>query len=548
MGRSSASLARNWFLLGCFTALSLVFILEVGARLFFVFVNRQPLMTSPNFDWGLVQQRDPDLLWSVMPNKEFELPQSPGGGAGGPRVFFIRTNELGMRNPALVPKGGRFRIVALGDSTTFGVGVEEEEAWPAQLQALLDGAGKNVEVINAGFPGSTSYQGLRFLEKNVSTLEPDVVVATYGRNDGALSPFSDSEIARMARKHTFWDLVTMPMERKERHGTRLSPEEFLHALLQIRQVCVRHGTALVVLKWPSRAELSDAPNPLPSYLPVIEAAARMTGTPMLDLTEDIRRDPQDFYVDDVHATPAGCRVVARRVADILAAEFKRGMGAAWFEAQAARAAALEEQGGVEGALDLYSLLNRLNPASGEIALCLAQSLERQGDIASAREVCRRAIAHQPEDAALHRFLVSSLAAYGTGPNDLELCRSIVQEEPENWLAWALFGTALSGREDSVAAIDAYLQATALNPLNAALEEVLGKLCLRQQDIPAAILHLRRSLTLNPESAQVRPFLIQALCEARDYDAARREVEESIRAGVAVSPPVLELLARQPAPD
>jgi acyl-CoA thioesterase-1 len=47
-------------------------------------------------------------------------------------------------------------IVALGDSLTAGLGVDETAAYPALLQRKLNGAGYHVNVVNAGISGETS--------------------------------------------------------------------------------------------------------------------------------------------------------------------------------------------------------------------------------------------------------------------------------------------------------------------------------------------------------------------------------------------------------
>ena len=47
-------------------------------------------------------------------------------------------------------------IVALGASNTYGRGVGRNEAYPAQLEALLRAKGHNVHVINAGINGDTT--------------------------------------------------------------------------------------------------------------------------------------------------------------------------------------------------------------------------------------------------------------------------------------------------------------------------------------------------------------------------------------------------------
>ena len=74
-------------------------------------------------------------------------------------------------------------IVAMGDSLTEGLGVAEEQAYPAQLQEKLLDAGYNYKVVNAGISGETS-SGARSRVSWVLTLEPDILILETGANDG----------------------------------------------------------------------------------------------------------------------------------------------------------------------------------------------------------------------------------------------------------------------------------------------------------------------------------------------------------------------------
>jgi acyl-CoA thioesterase-1 len=77
----------------------------------------------------------------------------------------------------------RPRIVAFGDSLTAGLGLLEQEAYPAVLQRRIDAAGYPFEVVNAGVSGDTTAGGLRRLDW---ALEGDVkvVIVAFGGNDG----------------------------------------------------------------------------------------------------------------------------------------------------------------------------------------------------------------------------------------------------------------------------------------------------------------------------------------------------------------------------
>jgi acyl-CoA thioesterase I len=74
-------------------------------------------------------------------------------------------------------------IAAVGDSLTAGLGVNEEEAYPALLERKLREKGYPWRVINAGISGETSSGVLSRLAW-VLKLRPDIVILETGANDG----------------------------------------------------------------------------------------------------------------------------------------------------------------------------------------------------------------------------------------------------------------------------------------------------------------------------------------------------------------------------
>jgi acyl-CoA thioesterase I len=85
--------------------------------------------------------------------------------------------------PIPAPTETPIRLVAMGDSLTEGLGVDPEQAYPAQLARKLEAEGHNVEVINAGISGETSSGALSRVDWLLS-LDPDVVILATGGNDG----------------------------------------------------------------------------------------------------------------------------------------------------------------------------------------------------------------------------------------------------------------------------------------------------------------------------------------------------------------------------
>ncbi|MCP4659226.1 MAG: arylesterase [bacterium] len=74
-------------------------------------------------------------------------------------------------------------VVFLGDSLTAGLGLGEEQAFPARIAESLHAEGTPVRVVNAGVSGDTTAGGLRRLDWLLRQ-EPDVLVVGLGANDG----------------------------------------------------------------------------------------------------------------------------------------------------------------------------------------------------------------------------------------------------------------------------------------------------------------------------------------------------------------------------
>ena len=74
-------------------------------------------------------------------------------------------------------------VVFLGDSLTAGLGLDQDQAYPALLGERLGRAGDRVRVLNAGVSGDTTAGGLRRLDWLLRQ-HPAVLVVCLGANDG----------------------------------------------------------------------------------------------------------------------------------------------------------------------------------------------------------------------------------------------------------------------------------------------------------------------------------------------------------------------------
>lgn len=97
-------------------------------------------------------------------------------------------NSLGLRGPEIQANkpDDVFRIIVLGDSVTYGLNVDADEAFPALVEKQLEEQrinGKRVEVINAGVPAYTTYNELHFYKDMLRDLSPDLVILGFCMND-----------------------------------------------------------------------------------------------------------------------------------------------------------------------------------------------------------------------------------------------------------------------------------------------------------------------------------------------------------------------------
>ncbi|MEE9270717.1 MAG: SGNH/GDSL hydrolase family protein, partial [Candidatus Krumholzibacteria bacterium] len=132
-------------------------------------VHLQPKQTT-------VFVKDEDLGWKLRPNTVDEW-----------KGVTVRINGKGLRGPELEYEkpAGKTRILYLGDSVTFGFGLEDyAQSFPYAVEPKLQRAfGADVETINAGVGGYSPWQELVYLRKEGIRYDPDLVVVGFVLND-----------------------------------------------------------------------------------------------------------------------------------------------------------------------------------------------------------------------------------------------------------------------------------------------------------------------------------------------------------------------------
>jgi hypothetical protein len=207
-----------------------------------------------------------------------------------PQEFFVtyNFNALGCRGRNFeIPRPEKtFRILALGDSYTLGVGVHERDTFTARLERLLSNKTNQIsgtstyEVINGGVSGySTKDERLSF-ELVYSMYSPQVVLLVMVFNDDVSGPDEVrlgyfTPIGKYEKLSNLWLLL-------QDFRLRRPPPDFsmsVNELLKLNDSCRRNGAKLGVVVFRNSMRF-DAFNQL---LKAVQEGTKGTGIPVLDL-------------------------------------------------------------------------------------------------------------------------------------------------------------------------------------------------------------------------------------------------------------------------
>lgn len=125
---------------------------------------------------------------------------------------------------------GAATIVALGASNTFGKGVARNQAYPAQLEAILRAKGANIRVVNAGINGDTTEGMLQRLGRTVPNGTSAVILQPGGNDRRKGLPDRTAEIqSRLSARGIPVIMIPNGMFRGLPHqpdGQHLTPEGY----------------------------------------------------------------------------------------------------------------------------------------------------------------------------------------------------------------------------------------------------------------------------------------------------------------------------------
>ena len=311
---------------------------------------------------------DPELDFILTPNRSSLI-------ANPEWKMQVVTNTLGLREREFDIKGPEERrLLILGDSFTFGMGVAAEEAYPRVMEQQLRAAGfPNVMVINGGMPGYGTRQSEILFERIVERALPDAVLLgffvgndffdnlrlnRYQMVDGYLALASrrgtrlsltqwlqipvETKVALRTRSHLYtalmnaWSSIIVAAgwaDTYEIYRQDLSPEMIEaismtgEAFARLAGACRARNLPFGILILPEGRvaaglpRISDYSFDRPSA--IVRDLASTHGHSVLDLTDTLAQRDDLYYPVDRHWNVSGHRVVSQLVTDaLLQGEFR----------------------------------------------------------------------------------------------------------------------------------------------------------------------------------------------------------------------------------
>ncbi len=149
------------------------------------------LVASDGGRLDIITEREFDVGFINRPNAHYQVNNKYRSG----RVLINSWGYREARDVSPEKTPNEFRILCLGDSSTFGVGLDQNQTYPARLQMILDkrNNGRIYKVYNGGRSAYSSFNLIRFLEKHGAATKPDIITISVGFADYSYKNIPDKD-------------------------------------------------------------------------------------------------------------------------------------------------------------------------------------------------------------------------------------------------------------------------------------------------------------------------------------------------------------------
>jgi lysophospholipase L1-like esterase len=280
---------------------------------------------------------------------------APGGSSSFSTTEFTHfreINSLGFTGGEFIhaKASGEYRIAALGDSFTEGIGTSADTTWVKVAEARLAErySARRITSLNAGVSGSDPYFAYMVLKEKVQPFHPDLVIVAINISDvndlivrGGSERFQpDGTVSYSTRPtwerlyglsyiwraivhevlgYTFLFVKSRDFPARERKAVRLLGV----ALESIRDFCRAHGMDLLIISHPHQGQVEQGSYGRPAYDELMRRLEREPDLRFVDLLKYYlqhgiitKETATEFYWPlDYHHNTKGYRVMGEAIAE-----------------------------------------------------------------------------------------------------------------------------------------------------------------------------------------------------------------------------------------
>ncbi len=283
-------------------------------------------------------EADPQLYWKLKPDQDCytKIGRKP-----------VHINSHGTRGPdfQIEKPPHTFRILSLGDSRTFGWGLDDEETYSRSLEHLLQksaGQSQHVQVINAGVNAWSYPQMWVFFREVGLKYKPDMVLLAGANLWTQFSEQSSREFVRkfmwrvrlknFLRRFAIYHYVVEVKLREfyERQRTKFIPVDpkqdplfkeqqqadpaalFRGSISNLCRLARSNGIEPILLYLPNANELGATNT---TVLDAMQSVHATLNVPLVDMTPKVRPAGKALYLDadPVHFNARGNKLIAEHV-------------------------------------------------------------------------------------------------------------------------------------------------------------------------------------------------------------------------------------------
>lgn len=318
----------NILILFSTTTLCIILLLFISR----ITITRKRLLCTQyytNLDWD-----DKDI--KDIPYKRNEVCEKKARGTN--KIFKVQINNQGFRDYEynLEKPKNSLRIACVGDSVTFGEGVDLEYTYVKQLERKLNNyCSKRIEVLNFGASGASTVNELELIQKKIILYRPDIIMLQMDPNDCQVinqiknvDPFLNKIILKLKESKfelSYWLKCKLEFYKYYKYRKNMTIQDEYNNVLEplkiIIDICKENNIQPIILSYD--------PSYTSDYYKNVHKYLAKQNVPLLDLATSIfnKLSYEEKYVNgrldnsglviDSHPNEYGNKIIAENIFNFL---------------------------------------------------------------------------------------------------------------------------------------------------------------------------------------------------------------------------------------